>query len=213
MSRRLLAVSPGVLAFGILGVGGCVAPATPGGQATGDLCASTGAKLVACGYEPLGSGWLDLCRGDASYQDCLRSAGDDCNAMSVCGYRQFAGRSCNGRGVPAGTADCAATTACQAKCGSDNACVCECNGKLAPDHARATGIQNVCSLTHCQACGTAGHPACDACFSQHCGALYSRYCTAAASQPASTPPSGQCTRDSDCKGDRICEQGSCRDPR
>src|SRR5258706_5571791 len=105
--------------------------AVAGGLTDKQRCDMACAKLATCGVD-FGAGCGAACVGTDTFLPCLRSSNlDDCNALSLCSFAQYAHDFCGGAGgVPNGTGTCNDAATCEGMCNINQpgvaACPCNC---------------------------------------------------------------------------------------
>lgn len=169
---KLLATVP----ITVLGCGLLLLPAcgtAPAPQTDAQRCDSACQKLTGCGvlYDSTCSAG---CQQAPVFLGCIKQAADDCNALALCAFQQYAATFCAGSGgVPAGGASCNQTQACEGTCnamGAPASCSCGCIAQMSAGRALNLLVNNQCSIARCATqCSPAGSgPACNACFAQMC---------------------------------------------
>ncbi len=148
-----------------------------------NVCARACSRLAACGvsYDRY---CMDQCRAGGTFRACAQSAPDECNAVAMCVWRQWAEWNCKGGGgIPIGSASCRATTDCQNACNrkGDLPCgQCGCVAQLNPSRAADLLSSNACALNKCSdRCKLSWtSPDCGACWNENCASQYDQRCKA-----------------------------------
>jgi hypothetical protein len=137
------------------------------------LCDNACATMIGCGIQ-----YDNTCSGNCQtkapvFLACIRTAGNDCNALTLCAYQQFSVASCGGgsAGVPQGTSTCNDLRICNANCIDTHAglpCYCSCLAALSPSLAVNSLIDSQCSNVHCSAPCMVSAASCGSCQMQYC---------------------------------------------
>jgi hypothetical protein len=149
--------------------------------ASEQVCSSACSALIGCGVTYPSTCATD-CLANTVFIACAGPAGQDCNALALCAFKQSASTSCpGGGGVPAGTSTCDKLRSCNAACFSSTdakACACACDAALSPDKALDALVDDTCAkgmcASDCSDTGTAA--ACRTCEDAHCASQVAR-CT------------------------------------
>jgi hypothetical protein len=149
--------------------------AMPSGMTDKQICDTVCTTMISCGIE-YGSGCSGGCQASDVFLPCAKMVSStDCNALSLCAFKQYAKDICgNVGGVPAGTNSCNDTANCEGTCNATQpgvaSCVCSCIAGLLPVKASALLINNQCALAKCPTeCGpTSSGAACNTCAANMC---------------------------------------------
>ncbi len=144
-----------------------------GGPTDLDRCNAACDALIACGVEYQKAECGVGCVARPVFLACLKQTSNDCNALALCAWAQFAKDQCGGGPGPAGSATCAQTATCQGTCNVSNPtaqCACACIAAMSPAAALALLVNDQCALAECPSClpQTFNGVACNACHAQKC---------------------------------------------